>query len=856
MNAKRIAAVAGPPQQTMRNSLLLNSGTGRFLEAAYLAGVADSDWSWAPVFSDYDCDGRIDLFISNGMARNFTDSDVKFTDDKKVGQTVWDFYENSPAKPDRNLAFRNVGDLEFTDVSKDWGLDHFGMSYSTAHGDLDGDGDIDLVVANLDEPVKIFRNDSHQGHRVVIRLQGSKANRLGIGAMVQLTVESKTAPNGVTTLLRPMNPYTGYQSSNAPEVHFGLGDAETIERLVVRWPDGNLQAFSDLPADNVFMITEPEQKSAASSFGLRPRSSIPFFKSHVLKSLTRQETPFDDFSVQPLLPNKLSQLGPGIAVADLNGDGKTEAYLAGAAGFPGELYTGNEKGYFGKAGSFDSELTREDLGCLFFDAEGDGDLDMYVVSGGVESGENTQLLEDRLYVFDNANAFTLSEEALPKLADSGGCVAAADFDRDGDLDLFIGGRVIPGDYPLAPQSRLLVNKSVDGPKFEDGTQEFAAGVAQSGMVTSALWTDVDADGWLDLMTTNEWGPVRLFRNEQGVLREDTDAAGLAQKTGWFNGISGRDIDNDGDMDYVVTNFGLNTKYHGSADHPALLYYGDFEGNGKKRLIEAEEEDDTLFPVRGKSCSTNAMPSLGKKYESYKSFALSSLEDIYTPQCLNSANRFAANTLESSALINDGSGHFTFRPLPRLAQISPGFAVQLTEVNGDGHADAVIAQNFFSPQPETGNFDGGLSVLLLGKGDGSFHAVWPDDSGIAVPDDAKSMAMVDLNLDGAADFLIATNSGPMHVLVNEGSEKLMALQLKGSKKNGQAIGARVVVSSADGSRQTAEVYAGGSYLSQSTSDLFFAKPGGSGTVEVVWPDGTSSSQEFSAWDSRIQVVKED
>jgi hypothetical protein len=354
------------------------------------------------------------------------------------------------------------------------------------------------------------------------------------------------------------------------------------------------------------------------------------------------------------------------------------------------------------------------------------------------------------------------------------------------------------------------------------------------------------------MTTNEWGPVRLFRNDQGTLREDTEAAGLADITGWFNGISGRDIDNDGDMDYVVTNFGLNTKYHASADHPALLYYGDFEGNGKKRLIEAEEEDNTLFPVRGKSCSTNAIPSLAKKFDSYKLFALSSLEEIYTPKCLNSAHRFAATTLESTALINDGSGRFTFLPLPRLAQISPGFGVQLTEVNGDGYADALIAQNFFSPQPETGNFDGGLSLLLLGSGDGSFRAVWPDDSGIVVPDDAKGMATADLNQDGAADFLIATNSGPVHVLMNKGSEKLMAIQLKGNKGNQQAIGARVAVIAADGSRQAAEVYAGGSYLSQSTPDLFFAKPEGPGKVEIVWPDGTSSSREFSTWDSRVQL----
>ncbi len=859
MNAERIKAVAGPPQQTMRNALMLNTGTGRFLEAAILAGIADSDWSWAPKFADYDCDGRVDLFISNGMARNFTDSDRKFTAEKMVGQTAWDFFESMPPKPDRNLAFRNVGELEFANVSREWGLDHFGMSYSTAYGDLDGDGDLELVVANLDEPVKIFRNDSQEGHRAVIRLQGNGKNRWGIGAVVRISVATKNSPADTTTLTRPMNPYTGYQSSNQPELHFGLGEADLIKQLVVRWPNGTQQEFTDLPADYSFVIAEPENEESRSKPERQSSSQDPIFRSHVANNVIHRETLFDDFALQPLLPNRLSQLGPGMAVTDLNGDGFLEVYLAGAAGLPGTLYTGNAAGIFKKAGTFDDESASEDLGCLFFDVEGDGDLDLYVVSGGVESGEKPELLRDRLYLFDETNTFTLTPDALPALSDSGGCVSAADFDHDGDLDLFVGGRVIPGEYPVSPQSRLLVNKSEGGQaKFEDGTQEFAKELASSGLVTSALWTDVDADGWVDLLTTAEWGTVRLFRNYEGELREDTLAAGLSETSGWFNGIAGRDIDNDGDVDYVVTNFGLNTKYHASSDHPALLYYGDFEGDGKNRLVEAEEEDDTLFPVRGKSCSTRAIPSLARKFGTYKQFALASLEDIYSPECLDAAHRFAATTLESSVLINDGKGHFTFQSLPRLAQISPGFAVQLTEIDGDGNADAIIAQNFFSPQAETGNYDGGLSLLLLGNGDGSFRPIWPDESGIVVPGDAKALALVDLNQDGAADFLISRNAGPMHVFINKNdrSSKTMSIRLQGPKGNRQAIGARVVVTTATGSGQTAEVYAGGSYLTQSTTELFFARPNGSGRVEVFWPDGTSTSEEVAEWAPQIELSIEE
>ena len=858
MNAKRIQDVAGPPQQTMRNALLLNTGTGRFLEAAYLAGVADSDWSWSPKFADYDCDGRVDLFISNGMARNFTDSDLKFTNDLKVGQTVWDFYEDTPPKPDRNLAFRNVGDLEFADVSKAWGLDHFGMSYSTASGDLDGDGDLELVVANLDEPVKVFRNDSQTGHRAVVRLQGNRSNRGGIGATIEATIQSKTGSAEETTkLVRLMNPYTGYQSSNQPEVHFGLGEADTIKRLVVRWPSSAVQVFSDLPSDHAFTISEPIEANSAKE----PETDRPIFHTHIASNVFHRERPFDDFALQPLLPNRMSQLGPGLALADINGDGAYEMYFSGAAGTPGVLWTSNSEGNFRPAGKFDKEMGSEDMGCLFFDADGDDDLDLYVVSGGYECGDKTELLHDRLYINQNSAAFELAEDALPDLSDSGGCVAAADFDRDGDIDLFVGGRVIPGDYPASPQSRLLINESKGSPKFSDGTQKFAPSAAECGLVTSALWTDVDADGWLDLMLTIEWGPIRLFRNQQGKLVEDTEEAGLAEKTGWFNGISGRDLDNDGDIDYLITNFGLNTKYHATPDHPALLYYGDFEGNGRKRLIEAEEENDTLFPVRGKSCSTNAMPSLAKKYDTYKQFAIASLEDIYTPKCLNSAYRFAATSLESTVLINDGKGHFTFGELPRITQISPGFGVQLTEIDGDGNADAIIAQNFFSPQAETGNFDGGLSQLLLGNGDGSFRVVWPDKSGLAVPGDAKALAALDFNRDGAVDFLLSTNNGPMHVFENASGgdaankktkPRHMSLRLIGSTGNRQAIGARATVVANDGSTQTAEVYVGGSYLSQSAPELFFARPNGPGKINVVWPNGAKSSQAFSEWQSQLEI----
>ena len=304
------------------------------------------------------------------------------------------------------------------------------------------------------------------------------------------------------------------------------------------------------------------------------------------------------------------------------------------------------------------------------------------------------------------------------LRDSGSVATASDFDRDGDLDLFVGGRVIPGQYPLAPNSRLLRNEKG---KLIDVTDKLAVGLRTSGLVTSALWSDVDQDGWIDLLVTHEWGPVKLFRNDRGRLVDQTENAGLATTLGWFNGIAAADFDGDADIDYVVTNFGLNTKYHASPQAPARLFYGDFEGKGKMRLIEAEYEDGSLFPVRGKSCSTRAMPFLGNKYTKFNEFALASVEDIYSQKCLNDAHEFTATTLVSGVLINDGGGHFEFRPLPRIAQISPGFGVVLEDVNADGNPDIYLAQNFFSPQPETGHMDWWAEPVATGRWEGRLRA---------------------------------------------------------------------------------------------------------------------------------------
>ncbi len=849
MSSKLFLVEKSRPAQYMRNALYLNTGASRFMEVAYLAGLAKTDWTWSIKLADFDNNGWTDAYITNGSARNTTDSDFKSPDrNMVVGRHMWEYYKDLPPRREQNLAFRNNGDLDFKDVSKDWGLDHYGMSYGSAYADLDRDGDLDLVTVNLDEQVSLYRNNSMSGNRILISLRGTNSNRYGIGAKVTL----ETA-HGLQ--VRRLNPTSGFLSSNEPVIHFGLGEESSISRLIVNWPSGLRQQFKNLEVNRFFTIVEPTDDSRKKNI-VREKNSTLFVATGSTRGIRHTEKVYDDYARQPLLPFKLSQLGPGMALGDVNGNGFEEIYLSGSDGEAGALYHRTQNGpyEFNSWDPFYEDRASEDMAALFFDADSDGDLDLYVVSGGVECEQGDEKLRDRLYLNEGGGIYSKAPlDHLPDLRESGSVVAAADFDRDGDLDLFIGGRFIPGQYPRIPNSHLLRNEKG---KFTEVTDEVAPGLRQAGLVTSALWSDVDANGWLDLMITTEWGPVKFFQNREGNLTGKTKEAGLSKHLGMWNGIAGRDIDNDGDIDYVVTNIGLNTKYYGSVEKPTLLYYGQFDDSGKMQLIEAAYEHDTLYPLRGKSCSTNAMPSLAKKFTTYKAFASATLEDIYNPQQTERALKLELNHLTTSVLINDGEGHFNFQPLPRLAQASIAYGVVLSELDGDGKTDLYLVQNSFSPQAETGNFDGGLSLLLTGNGDGSFTSVWPGESGLVVAGDAKSLAITDTNDDDWPDLMIGINNGEMLNFENQGSakNKIISLRLDGHRGNPTAVGARVSVYLTDGSIQTAEVSAGGGYLSQSTSALTF----GRGTshqvekIEIQWPDGKKSAANPSPSLSRLRI----
>ncbi len=816
------------PRQYMRNALYLNTGAGRFREGAFLAGLSNTDWTWAVKLCDFDNDARLDVLFTNGMSKNYNESDNKKAVDFRAGETQWDRHTRAgtPELREQNLCFRNLGDLAFEDVSKSWGYDRVGMSFAAAHADLDGDGDLDLITVNLTEPADLHRNDSG-GNRILVRLQGTSSNLQGIGAHVSIE-SGGLSQTGFVMGMR------GYLAWNEPIAHFGLGSQDAVDRLVVEWPGGKRQEFRDLAANARYTVTEPAGPAPGARPVPPPAPDPLYVPAKDFPLVVHQENTFDDFMLQPLLPNRMSQWGPGIAVADIDGDGDEDFALGGASGSPTQIGLNQGGGRFA-VGRLASEQPLEDMGLLFFDANGDGHQDLYIVSGGSEYRPGLPAYKDRLYLNNGKGNFLPAPPgALPDCYDSGSVVVAADYDRDGDLDLFIGGRFIPGSYPETPSSRLLRN---DGGRFTDVTAAVAPALAATGLVTAALFSDADADGWIDLLVAHEWGPVKLYRNREGSFDDVTEELGLAPLTGWWNSLAAADFDGDGDMDYFAGNFGLNTKYHASAEQPALIYFGDFVGNGQKHIVEAEFENETLFPIRGRSCSSMAMPHLAEKFKTYHDFALASVTEIYTEQRLQESLRLACHELQSGVFLNDGPAGFRFLPLPRIAQIAPVFGAAAGDFDGDGHVDLYLAQNFYGPQVETGHMDGGVSQFLRGRGDGSFDPVEPLASGLVLPGDAKGLAVSDLDGDEIPDFLVALNNGPVRAFLRRGGEPLRSIALRGPAGNPTAAGARIEVQFMEGPGWTAEIYAGSGYLSQSSPRLTIPdRPIRS--IMVRWPTGES------------------
>ena len=678
--------------------------------------------AWAVKLADFDLDGRLDVFLTNGHTRNFSDADVPFSTAALIGRTQFDVYRSSGRLLEENLAFRNEGGRRFKQTAGEWGLGHAGMSYAAATGDLDGDGDPDLIVANLGEPVHLYRNDSSSRGRFSVRLEGVRSNRFAIGAKAVLTDS-----NGQTRS-RWVMPQNGFLAQDNTSLLFGLGDAEPTS-LEVHWPSGIRQLAKIVAGESELSLREegkiaPRRRLQASRFSL---AAAPAF--------THREKIFDDFARQPLLPGRLSQLDPCLAPADVDGDGDVDLFIGAAAGQASVLLLNDGAGNYAEsiqpaleAGGRHSEA----VDAAWFDADGDGDRDLYVVSGSVEYEPGHSYYRDRLYINEDGKLAEAPEGSLPDLRDSGSCVAAADFDRDGDVDLFVGSRSVVGEYPLSPESRLLRNDG--GLKFSELTGTFG----QIGMVTDAAWADIDGDQDVDLCLSTEWGPVRVFSNDGGKLTEITTELGLAQQHGWWNCLEAADVDADGDLDLVVGNVGWNTKYGRSAE----LYYGDMDGSGKANIVEVKHSGNSLLPVRGRSCSSHAMPALGKKFSSYRQFASEDLFGIYSEDRIEKAEKFTANEFASGAWINEGAGNrFRWLAFPDCAQFSQINAIATGDFDGDGHLELILAQNHDTREPETGLWRGATGCHLEWNGE-SFIAIPPAASGIVMPADTKAVVVLE------------------------------------------------------------------------------------------------------------------
>lgn len=814
----------GSTAQIMRNVLFRNTGTGRMQEAACLAGFPATDWSWSPRFEDLDNDGWLDLHVTNGMSREYHNVDlldrIVAIEDLNGSRRLM---KAAPPLAERNLAYRNRGELRFEEVGEAWGLDQNGVSFGAAFADFDGDGDLDVVFANYEAPPTVLRNDSVTGDRVVFALRGVTSNRFGVGARVRVETSAGTQ-------IRELALARGYLSTSEPVLHFGLGEHRRIQRVTVEWPSGRVQTFTDLAANHRYTVTEPAGAAKPAATVSAPRGQ--FMEESGSRGLALVSRESFQAEPQPLVPVRFDRRGPALAVADLNGDDREDVVLGGTSAQPAEVHLG---GAVFSPGARLPISPLDDGPLLAFDADGDGDHDLLQTHASTMRRAGAAEYQPVLHLNDGAGGFQAAPDALPPVPMSVGAAVAADFDRDGQLDVFLGARVQPGRYPSAPRSALLLNR---GGRFEDATDTLIGGVSSRGMVTSALASDVDQDGWPDLLLALEWGKIEYWRNDQGrgFIDESVAAGFAAAGTGWWTSLAGADFNSDGRLDYVAGNVGLNTPYRA----PALLFVGRFSTGAQTQLVESIEESGRLRPLRSRNELMAAMPALAKRYPKNDTFAQASLEEMLGADRLELAQRHEATELQSGVFLSQPDGRYRFDPLPRIAQIAPLQGITAGDFDGDGRADIYAAQNAYAVDPAVGRFDGGLSQLLLGDGRGGFTAAPPLASGLVVPGDAKALVVLDLDADGWPDFLVSRNHGTTMAWRNAGvaGRRSFRVRLKGLAGNPDALGAQLTLELADGSSQCYELNAGSGYYSQSAAGCFFGYPETNPPkrLRVRWPDG--------------------
>lgn len=757
----------GYGHQIMRNVLQLNTGRNAkdgkvFSDIGVLAGIWNTDWSWSPLLADFDNDGFKDLFITNGYRRDVSNLDyLTYTSpslapggriDLKKTPTIDDYLNNVPSQPLENYAFKNVDGLNFKKANREWGMNQATFSNGSAYADLDNDGDLDLLVNNIASDIMVYKNttaDRGEGNWLQVVLKGEAKNPTGIGTRIRIFYGNGESQYQEATPIR------GFLSSSQPIFHFGLGQQSAINKLELQWPDGLMQTMDNVPVNQRLVLDQKDAQKGTWEASVKPT----LFESATNTGLDFKhvEDEFEDFNRERLIPHRFSALGPTIAVGDVNGDGLEDIFIGGARDQAGALFFQNKNSQFDRSKNqgWEADASYEDMGTTFFDADGDGDLDLFIASGGSTYEANSANYQDRLYLNDGKGNFSKSKDALPTNSASASCAIAHDFDKDGDQDVLVGGLVTPGIYPTPPASCFLVN---DQGKFTDYCGQIAPELQQLGMVNDLVWADLDGDGTEELLVAGEWLPITVFKNNNGKLTNATDVFGLEKTNGWWNCLQAADLDRDGDLDLVAGNLGLNSRLKASEKEPLRLFAKDFDNNGSMDPVMAYYNNGKLYPLPLRDMMIKQMPMLKKKFVFYKDYGAATITDVFSQNELDAAMQFSAYTFATSWFENK-NGKFIQHALPTEAQFSPSNEVDVDDFNGDGNLDILLIGNTSSPDVETGRYDAGNGTLLLGTGSGQFKTMPNKETGFWANKEARDLTKVKL-ANGKTLFLVANNNDRM------------------------------------------------------------------------------------------------